>query len=217
MEELRTEEEQIAAIKNWWKENGNSILIAIGLALAIVFGWKAYQNNALQNKAEASAMYDQLLTAATRPQLAGEASSVSYLADALKAKFSDTEYGIYAALFLAKEAVNADDLELAKTELNWVLSNTDDTSLVHVINGRLARILSQQGDQEGALALLHATDSAFDSEYLELQGDIKLRAKDEAGAVDAYKKAFALVKSEPQVQPLLAIKLADLGVSIDSL
>lgn len=219
MEEFRTEEEQVAAIKNWWKENGNSVLIAVGLALAIIFGWKAYQSNVLQSKTEASMLYDQLLAASTNAQSRpeGEASGVAYLAGELKSKFTDTEYGIYAALFLAKDAVEAGDLELAKQELQWVVANTEDTSLTIIANGRLARILSEQGEHESALALLEAADATFDSEYLELHGDIKLRMGDKEGAIEAYKKAYALIKSEPQVQPLLSVKLADLGVASDTL
>lgn len=38
--EHRTEEEQVAALKQWWKDNGNSLIIGVGLALAVVFGWK---------------------------------------------------------------------------------------------------------------------------------------------------------------------------------
>ena len=45
MAEMRTEEEQIEAIKQWWKKNGSSLLIGVGLALAIVFGWQAWQNH----------------------------------------------------------------------------------------------------------------------------------------------------------------------------
>ena len=66
MTELKTEEEQIAALKKWWSDNGKSLLIGIGVALAIVFGWKAYQNNLIQTKAEASSLYQQLIAEATK-------------------------------------------------------------------------------------------------------------------------------------------------------
>jgi predicted negative regulator of RcsB-dependent stress response len=39
VDDIKTEEEQIAAIKNWWKENGNSLLMAVVAAIAIIFGW----------------------------------------------------------------------------------------------------------------------------------------------------------------------------------
>jgi len=45
MAELRTDEEQVEAIKQWWKNNGSSLLIGIGAALAIAFGWQAWQTS----------------------------------------------------------------------------------------------------------------------------------------------------------------------------
>lgn len=218
MDTLRTEEEQIAALKNWWKENGNSLLIGVGAALLIVFGWQAYQKNIIAEKTEASNLYQQLMTAATQP-LGGEeeSSTVTYLAGELKEKFADTEYGNYAALFLAREAVSKGELDSAIEQLNWVKSNSEDVRIQHIVNGRIARILSSQNKNDEALALLEATDPAFESSFLEIKGDIFKRQGKDTEAVDAYKKAFALVKDNPQSQPLLAAKLSDLGVNPGSL
>ena len=63
MAELRTEEEQIQAIKDWWKKNGSSLLIGIGAALAIVFGWQAWQNSQAQQRTEAANQFANLLNA----------------------------------------------------------------------------------------------------------------------------------------------------------
>ena len=57
MTEFRTEEEQIAALKKWWNDNSKSLLIGVGLALAIVFGWKAYQNSQIQMKSELNRIF----------------------------------------------------------------------------------------------------------------------------------------------------------------
>lgn len=219
MAELRTEEEQIAAIKEWWKNNGNSILIAIAGAIAIAFGWKAYQSSVLEAKSEASAMYEQLLAAATNVQIAGvnESNGVEYLAGELKDKFDGTEYAIFASLFLAKEKAQAGDLEAAKSELNWALANTEDTRTQDIVSGRLARINSALGEHEAALALLTAKNEDFKSDFLEIEGDIKLRMGQKEAAVEAYKAAYALVQNSPQVQPLLAVKLANLGVDVEEL
>jgi predicted negative regulator of RcsB-dependent stress response len=37
----QTEEEQLAAIKDWWQRNGKPLLTGGVLALAGVFGWQA--------------------------------------------------------------------------------------------------------------------------------------------------------------------------------
>jgi predicted negative regulator of RcsB-dependent stress response len=217
--EFRTEEEQVAALKKWWKDNGNSLLMGVGVALAIVFGWKAYQNGVLQEKTAASLMYQQLVTAATKNDFdeVDEAETVTYLASELKDKFEGSEYALYAAMFIAKENVADKDYAGAETQLNWALANTEDVRIQHILNARLARLLSAQDKHDEALALLVATDPAFKASYLEIEGDIKNRKGDVSGAVDAYKTAFELVKENPQAQPLLAVKLSSLGLNPDTL
>ncbi|MFT7185351.1 MAG: putative negative regulator of RcsB-dependent stress response [Pseudohongiellaceae bacterium] len=219
MSDYSTEEEQIAAIKNWWKKNGTSLLIGIGLALLIVFGWKAYQNSVVETKTEASLLYQQMISAVTSTDLnePEEGATVSYLAKELKSKFSDSEYAIYAALFIAKESVADENYDEAIQEFNWILANTEDQRIVHIVNGRLARIHSIQGDNEGALALLVATDPAFEASYQEIIGDIKVRSSEKQAAIDAYTKAYQLVKSNPQALPLLTVKLSNLGVDPETL
>ncbi len=218
MSEFRTEEEQIAALKKWWDDNGRSLLIGIGLALAIVFGWKAYQNSVIQMKAEASSLYQQLIAEATKNNFDDEpANTLSYLATEIKTKFESTEYAIYAAMFLAKDAVQNKNYDSAKQELKWILSNTDDSRIQHIVNARLARILSAEGQHEEALALLNATLSQFEPSYLELEGDIKNRMGQKDEAIKAYTTAYQLIQDRPQVQPLLAVKLSDLGVNPQTL
>ena len=219
MNDFSTEEEQVAALKKWWKDNGNSLLIGVGVALAIAFGWKAYQGGVIEDKTQASFMYQQLITAATQTSFeeAEEAQTVSYLASDLKNKYSDSEYAIYAAMFIAKESVEANDLETAKVELNWILANTDDSRIMHIVKGRIARILSAEDKHDEALAMLNADDSDFEASYLEIKGDIKQRTGDRAAAIEAYKSAFELVKDSPQAQPLLAVKLSNLGINPETL
>ena len=218
MTEFRTEEEQIAALKNWWKENGRTLLIGVGLALLIVFGWKAYQNNVTLNKTEASSLYQQLIAEATKNNFDDDGvETLSYLATELKTKFESTEYAIYAAMFLAKDAVQKQNYEAAAEELNWILSNTDDARIQHIVNARLARVLSAEGKDEEALALLNATLPQFEPGYLELKGDINKRLGKTDAAIEAYSAAYVLIKDRPQALPLLAVKLSDLGVNPETL
>lgn len=218
MSEFRTEEEQIAALKKWWNENGRSLLIGIGLALVIVFGWKAYQNSVIQMKTEASSLYQQLITEVTKNNFDDEeANTLNYLATEIKTKFESTEYAVYAALFLAKDAVNNKDFDLAKSELNWILENSDDQRIKHIVNARMVRLLSAEGNNEDALAMLNATLPQFEPGYLELKGDINNRMGEKDAAIEAYSAAYQLVKSRPQTQPLLVVKLSDLGVNPETL
>lgn len=218
MSEFRTEEEQIAAIKRWWSDNGQSLLIGIGLALAIVFGWKAYQNSVIQTKTEASGLYQQLMSEATRNDFDNEeANTLAFLANEIKTKFESSEYAIYAAMFLAKDAVEQKNYETAKAELNWILDRTEDARIQHIVKGRLARILSAEGQHDEALAMLDASLSQFEPVFLEIKGDINNRMGNKEQAIEAYQSAYQLVKNKPQSLPLLAVKLSDLGVNPETL
>jgi predicted negative regulator of RcsB-dependent stress response len=193
-------------------------LIGIGLALAIVFGWKAYQNSVIQTKTEASGLYQQLMTEATKNNFDNEeANTLAFLANELKTKFESSEYAIFAAMFLAKDAVEQKNYEAAKTELNWILSKTEDARIQHIVKGRLARILSLEGQHEEALALLDASLTQFEPAFLEIKGDIQNRMGNTEQAIEFYQTAYQLIKDKPQTLPLLAVKLSDLGVNPETL
>ncbi len=217
MDEFKTEEEQIAAIKNWWKNNGSSIILAIVAALAIVFGYKAWQTNVENTKASASALYQQLVMASTSNQGMGDDKTLSFVANELKEKYSDSEYALYAALFLAKDYAQKAEYDSAVAELDFVLAATQDPRMVHVATGRKARVLSAMENNDEALALLVATDPAFEAAFLEISGDIKLRQGDQESAKQDYLDAFELIKETPQNLPLLGVKLSDLGVDTRNL
>lgn len=217
MDEFKTEEEQIAAIKNWWKTNGTSVILAIVAALAIVFGYRAWQGNVEANKASASGLYQRLVNVVTAQQGLGDDKSASFIAGELKENFSDTEYARFAALYLAKIHAEAGELDEAISELDFVLASTEDVRTKHIVSARKARVLAAKGEYDAALALLTPTDEAFKPSYLEITGDILLAQGDKDGARETYLKAFELVKDEPQRAPLLGVKLSDLGVDTRSL
>lgn len=213
--EHRTEEEQVAALKQWWKDNGNSLIIGVGLALALVFGWKMYQQNVENTKNAASVLYQQLLEVALEPVVADESeSSVSFIANKLKTEYEDTEYATFASLFLAKNAIGKKDLDGAEAELRWILTNNTDSSLVPLVKGRLARVLDRQGKQEDALALLDVKNAGtYAALYLEITGDIYLRAGDTDKAKSAYTDAYKAMTQAGVQRPMLTLKMADLGLS----
>jgi predicted negative regulator of RcsB-dependent stress response len=213
--EHRTEEEQVAALKQWWKDNGNSLLIGVGLALALVFGWKMYQQDVENTKNEASMLYQQLLEVAIGENVTEEsASTADFLANKLKSEFASSEYARYSALFLAKSAVSKNDLDAAEAELRWVLNTNTDSSLNKIVKGRLARVLDALGKKDDALALLDDKNAGeYAAMYLEIKGDIYSRAGDIENAKNAYLEAYKAMKASGTQRPMLTLKMADLGIS----
>ncbi|MCW8885865.1 MAG: tetratricopeptide repeat protein [Motiliproteus sp.] len=211
---MRTEEEQIDAIKSWWKENGKSTVLGIVVALAIVLGWRGWQDHQRNTSEMASAEYQNLLsTAAVQPgeQLSDEKrKTAEHLAAQIKQNYEGLAYGRYAALWLAKSAVEQGDLAKAQTELEWVKTISEDKSLAQVAQLRLARVLLAQDKADQALAELQgAPVEGFQASFYEVQGDVYLALGRDSDARTAYQKAKAAPKGDQR--PILAIKLDDLA------
>ena len=183
-----TEEQQIAEIKKWWGENGTSIIVGLALGLACVFGyrtWLAYQGTMA---GQASTIYTVMLQGLDR----NDAELVSERADLLIREYSSTPYAAFAALALAKIRTGEGDLQVAATQLRWVLDNGDTDVVMDTARLRLARVLIAQQQLDEAEALLaqpHST-TAFDGLYAEISGDVYSARDDAVAASEAYQRAL---------------------------
>ncbi|MBQ0748460.1 MAG: tetratricopeptide repeat protein [Marinobacter sp.] len=217
MAELRTEEEQVQAIKDWWKRNGSSLLIGIGAALAIVFGWQAWQNHQDQQRAEAANQFATLLNAFANEVDDTSGKTVAFIAETLREDYTDSAYAVYGNLILARQQlVEESDTEAAIDSLQWALEKTGEhKALALVVRNRLARAQFAAGRHEDALATIDGAGSlesadAFAAIFSELRGDILLAQGDETGARDAY--LAAREQSQQGRSGILELKLSDLGV-----
>jgi len=207
-----TEDEQLATLKNWWKQNGNPILIGTALALLAVFGWRGWQNMQENQAQAASAIYQELLEVSLgAPPGKVDLAKVSELATQLKSEHKGSAYENYGRLLVAKVAVDAGKLEDAAAELQAIVDKPANAELAELARQRLARVLSAQGQTEQALELLkgEAKLVAFRASREENKGDllVKLGRRDEARA--AYESAKAAL-SEEAALGLLQMKLDDL-------
>ena len=213
MNEYRTDEEQVEVLKNWWRENGSSTLISIAVALAIVFGWRTWQDNQQANIDNASFAYQELLDAVAAVETAPDdikIATVDFMAENLKENYSGSGYSQFAAFLKARQAVNDNDFATAEEELRWVLSNEPSNEMSLVTELRLAKVLYAQDKADEAMTLLAREDTgAFAHAFLELKGDILVNKEDYQVAVDAYTAAEAAVQALIMKPPqTLAMKLA---------
>lgn len=213
MAELRTEEEQVEALKKWWDENGKSLLAGIAIAILGVVGWNYYQDQQQVSAETASAYYQRLLGNATATQVGdAQRSAIKQDAATLKAEFEDSAYAQYAALMLAKLAVQADDLAGAENELRWVISHVEaDTDMAALANVRLAQVLHGQGRSDKALAMLSDANDVWQGRRQEVKGDILLSQGDYAGARQAFEKALQVATEQGANTALLNLKLDNLA------
>ena len=215
METYRTEEEQLAALKSWWKTNGKSIVVGVVLAIAAVFGWQNWQASQQASGEAASEIYFSLLEAVTIND-ASQTSTVMHLAEQLKKNHSSLTYAQYGALLAAKQAVITGDLETAEQQLSWAVEQADKAGSLHKIALlRLARIVAAQdgeANQARALALVENVDAGnHKASYEEVKGDLYLSLGREADARNAYQAAADAVQGEARV--ILNLKLNDLAVA----
>ena len=114
MEQYRTEEEQVEALKKWWDENGRSTIIAIIIALGLGFGWQGWQKHQEQQAAAASDSYQALLQQLTVSESGADTAALVRLAEEIKAEYPRSTYAQFAALHLARLAVIESDLAKAE-------------------------------------------------------------------------------------------------------
>ncbi|BAU72760.1 YfgM family protein [Metapseudomonas furukawaii] len=208
---MQTEEEQIAQLKDWWQRNGKPLLTGGALALAVVFGWQAWQKYQSNQSQGASIVYQQLLETALEPSGTPDAAKVAELAGKLKSDFGGTHYAQYGSLFVAKVAVESGKLDDAATELKAVLDKPADATLGELARQRLARVLAAQGKADEALKLLEGdADKAFLASREELKGDLLVQLDRTDDAHAAYLKAKAALPEDAAVGGL-QMKLDDLA------
>ncbi|MCW8889845.1 MAG: tetratricopeptide repeat protein [Sedimenticola sp.] len=201
-----SEEEQVEALKKWWKENGKSVAAGIIIGLGGVFGWQ-YWSQHQQNVAEqASLQFEQL----TQSVAANVPASVNQ-AEALIASHQGSSYAVFAALNLAKVKYQQGDTSGARAQLQWVIDNGADPSLQQIARLRQARILLNEGLVDEAAAVIeNAPMDNFRGDLAELRGDIALKRGDEVAARQAYGEALEYKVSN---SALVQMKFDDLAAA----
>ncbi|HTN31376.1 MAG TPA: YfgM family protein [Pseudomonas sp.] len=184
-----TEDEQISSLKEWWSRNGMPLVTGGLLAVAVVFGWQAWQNHQTNKAHGASLVYQQLVETALGSEQP-DTAQVAELSAQLKKEFGGTHYAQFGSLFVAKVAVNAGQLDEAAAELRAVLDKPASADLEELARQRLARVLSAQGKGEEGLALLNGeVNTAYLAGREELRGDLLLQLGRKQEAFAAYSKA----------------------------
>lgn len=214
MAELRTEEEQVQALKSWWDENGKSLILGIAVALAAVLGWKGWQQQEAVQAENASILYQNLLDSvvgAIGPQQdEAKLATANHLSGQLKSEYDSTAYANYAALIMARVAVEQSQLDKAVEELDWVLAHQPTESMYVLASMRKARVIADQGDADKAISIIDSIPTAgYDVSLNELKGDLYLSKGDIAKAKAAYEAALSA--SAASSRPLLEMKLNDLA------
>jgi predicted negative regulator of RcsB-dependent stress response len=200
-----TEEEQVEALKAWWKENGKSMIAGAALGAVLIVGWDFWQKHQNEQSVGASILYQQLLTSSEENKQESAEKTAAQLIQA----FPSSHYAKYAQLMQAKLKINAGDLAAAKEILQTLLQQKD-REIQNVARIRLVRLMLATQEYEKGLQLISEADpsktKSFSANYDELTGDLYVALERTGEARTAYQKAIRT----SQGSPLLQMKLDDI-------
>jgi predicted negative regulator of RcsB-dependent stress response len=203
-----TEEQQVEALKNWWKKNGKSVIGGVIIGIALVAGgrtWFSYQDRQAE---AASIQYDAMMAAMGQ----GKNEDALQIGGQLLGKYSDTPYGEMAALASAKIKMEQGDLTAAQVHLQWLLANADNDEIKQIARIRSARILLGEGKHQDALDILQQADAdTFTSTVEDLKGDIYTAIGQVEKARTAYNMALNALEPAARGRNFIQMKLDDLG------
>lgn len=215
MDVYTTEDEQVEAIKKWWKENWLSLVGGVLIGIGILFGGKYWVDTKNYHAAAASMEYEAMAQSlAQNKTLEAETRAVSLLG-----QYADTPYAGFAALAMAKIKTDANDLVAAKSHLRWAIENSGQEELKQEALIRLARVYLAEDNYADALAQLKLVTSDTHKIIIEeLKGDIYVAMGETENARTAYSLALAELdlsadNSSSRLRNFLQMKLDDLGGS----
>lgn len=186
MEIYQTEEQQVDAIKSYWKDNGNSIIAGIVIGLAGYVGFNYYQDEQLAQEIAVSDAYQTVLEASAKDTKAFTAAGDAFIAENGK-----TVYSALTALALAKETATHKDWEQTAKYLAMAIETAPSEGIKAIATVRLARVQIQLTQIEQALTTLNTKlPESFTASVEEIKGDAYLQQGKTELARNAYQAAI---------------------------
>jgi len=204
------EQEQLDALKAFWKQYGNLVTWVLVLALGAYAAWNGWGYYQREQGLKAGALYDEL----DRSAQAGDAERAARVFGDLKDKYAGTAFAAQGGLLVARVQADKGQTDAARASLTWVADQGADDALRAVARLRLAGLLLQAQQHEDALKQLDAaTAEGFEGLVADRRGDVLLAMgrKDEARA--AYQTAYQRLDDRLDYRRLVDAKLTALGAA----
>jgi predicted negative regulator of RcsB-dependent stress response len=204
------EQEQLEALKAWWKDNGSFVLGTLLVVVVAMGGWRGWQYYQNKQSTEAATLYAEF----TRQLQSNDAKRVNDAAAAVMEKYSGTAYASRAALMAAQVNEYGKDIARAKTQLQWAIEHAGEATLKDVARLRLAAILLDEQAYDDAMKLLNAAHpDSFNGLYADLKGDVLSAQGKTDEARTAYKLAYEKTDAKSMYRNLIQMKMDALGVA----
>lgn len=202
------EQEQLDALKQFWKQYGALVITLAFLVLVTFAGVKAWNYYQRGQSEQASALFGKFEEAVRK----NDVSLIGSLGAEIIDKYGSTAYGPMAALLLARSNYDNGDPAAAATRLQWAIDKARDDETAALARLRLAGIRLDEKKHDEALALLDAKHApAFAPLYADLRGDVLAAQGKLAEARAAYKLALEKGLPNSNYRNVVQIKLDALG------
>jgi predicted negative regulator of RcsB-dependent stress response len=202
------EQEQLDAVKAFWRQYGNLITWLLVIVLGAYAAWNGWNWYHRDQATKAGAMYDELDAAAT----AGDAERANRVFADLKDRYGRTAFAEQGGLVAARVLAEKGQGEAARTALAWVADNAVEEEYRTIARLRLAGLLLDAKNYPEALKQLDAAKSAsFAALVDDRRGDVLMAdgKKDEARA--AWLRAWKAMDPKLDYRHLVEAKLNVLG------
>ena len=207
------EQEQVDALKAFWRRYGGWITWVLVAALAAYAGWNGWQIYQQRQAAQAAAMFDELDRAAA----AADVDKVSRVFADLRERYPGTAFAQQGGLVAAKALADKERLEPSRGALAWVAEHAVDPEIRAVAHIRLAGVLLDEKKFDEALRHLEPSKvSGFEALAADRRGDVLAALGRTAEAVAAYQAAWRDLPVAQDYRRVLEAKLAALGAPADA-
>ena len=213
MDIYASDDEKAEEIKQWWRENGVSVVIGLLIGVSLIFGWRFWNSYQRNQSEQAQAIYHQAMNLESN----GKAKQAREETQKLLSKYASTPYAVFAAIEMAFEDVQAGDESSAKSYLEWVIKHAKESGHVELARLRLGQLLLNEKNYDQALAMCEQSKmDSFKSLFAELRGDVYAAKGDKAQALLAYQTALLGATPGQPRQILLQMKVDDVAVPNES-
>jgi predicted negative regulator of RcsB-dependent stress response len=208
------EQEQLDELKHFWNTHGNLITWILIVVFGSVAAWNGWQYWERRQGAQASYLYDEVERAAQ----AGDAVKVEQAFKDIRDRFGRTAYAQQSGLLAGRVLAERGKPDAAKSALQWVASDAKDEGLQAIAKLRLAALLLDAKDYDGALKQLNSgVPREFEALVADRRGDVyNLQGKKDQAKLE-YLKAWQGFSPESQYRSLVEVKLTALGVDVQTL
>ncbi|TAJ78011.1 MAG: tetratricopeptide repeat protein [Gallionellaceae bacterium] len=202
------EQEQVDALKAWWRDNGKWVIGAVVVALLGFAGMQFWKSHQAQQSGEAAKLYAEV----EKQTLSNDPKRVNDAVAALVDKFGSSAYAPRAQLLAVQVNIQMKDVTRAKMQLQWVIEHAGETGLQDTARLKLSSILLDEKNFDAALKQLDATHpEAFTGLYADLKGDVLSAQGKTEEAKAAYKQALDKIDAKSMYRNLVQLKLDGLG------